>query len=709
MRPFERAISVILFSVVALTAGDSRLLGAPITITLSTGEASGYYYRLGQAITEAGLSRGLVVQTIASNGSAENVGLLRDGKVDFALVQSDITQRALHGHDPFQDPIESLRLVEPLFAEAVHIIVRSDLYIFTVPELRGKKVSIGPHGSGTDTAARAVLEASGVALEEVQLKHLSSDSVVRELQNETIDAAVLTSAIPNAIVRQALHLQEARLLLPDVKTIDRLANTLSYSEAVIPAGTYEGQADSLPAVGLGCLMLTRKDVDAAKVNAIRRLLLENQKSIETRFGSRLALLGTVSPKDAALPLHEGIARASRLSLPAFPPLLVIPALGVFLGLAAWYFRRKFAAHGQLVLAAVILIGVWLSSAFTLYLLEHNVNENFRTIRSSLWSLLVYVSGGLSSRAPITRQGEVVAIVAIVGGVGTFAWFVGALASQLVAAKLSTFEDFLLGRWFVRHHHKDHIVVVNWSHRSEEMIEQLHGPDIHRLRAVVVVSEEDLSIPNRPAFEGCFALKGDPREFSTLDAAGVQRAHSVVIISAWPGVSQSDAHTCDVADAKTLMTILAIRRFCAKEGTRQVPISAEILSSYNVDSARGAGDGGPTELVCTERLATQLLTQCAASPGIAALYEDLLTFDPGTDEIYQIDVPDECIGMRFEQAVTHFVALGRRDKEASVLPIGVRRNEVTHLNPPEDQGGVGTLVTGDRLFVIADHEESHRRK
>lgn len=697
---------VVLLSLGTITPVNAR---SPRHITLAAGEPGGNYTRMAQAIAEIGAGQGLQIEILQSKGSADNIELLRDGKAGFAIVQSDVLRRALRGHEPFVNPLTGVGLVTPMFTEVIQALVRSDLYIFTTGELRGKKISLGPQGSGTAFSARAVLEASGVAIEEIQIASVPMDHVLGALREETVDVAFVSSALPTVPVEQALHEEEARLLFLDAKSIGRLARTGSYVEAAIPADTYSNQPDELPSVGVAALLLARDDVDGADVRALISIVNDGRRSLEKKTGIRLDLIGNVASAGPRVPVNPAarglLSPRGSFHIVLIPLGLAVLLLTVLVSRYRREIRGSVAGHGRPLLALVVLALVWLMTAGGLYHFEHYVNDNFSTPLASIWSVLVYVSGGFQARAPLTGAGEKIAVLGIVTGLGGVAWFVALLAEDLVSSALKTIEEFHRRRRSVSSEEKDHIVIVNWNERAERMIDQIHGPDFAEPPAILVIANRTMAFPDRKAFERCKVLTGDPVQTRVLREARVPHARSVTIVAASKNdlLDEGDhGAPPDTVDAKTIMTILAIRMLCEGDAEgRQVPLTAEILSSANVDAARSAGRGGQTEIVCVESFGTGLLTQCAVTPGLARIYEDLLTFAPEKDEIYCVSIPRALVGKTFSDALRLFADRARLTKDQAAVPIGVRRGDQTWLNPIASDSGPDPLRGGDFLFVLAD--------
>ena len=118
------------------------------TLLLASGESQGNYTKLANAISLVAEKNGVKLQPVLSGGSVDNIKLLTSGRADLALVQGDVAVRAVLGHLPFPDPLTNIELLTPIFTEPIHILVRDDLFIFSVDDLKGKAIAIGVDGSG---------------------------------------------------------------------------------------------------------------------------------------------------------------------------------------------------------------------------------------------------------------------------------------------------------------------------------------------------------------------------------------------------------------------------------------------------------------------------------------------------------------------------------------------------------------------------------
>ena len=381
-------------AVVLLGALFARADIAPsrVKLVLATGSPRGKYHQLGQILAARAALKGIDIEILPSGGSVENVQLLEEGKAQLAFVQSDMAHQAARGHKPFDKPATQLILVSPLFIEVVQVLVRSHLYVFTTSELRGKSVALGQEGSGTEQTARAVLEASGVALKEVDARLMTRDEISAGLRSQAIDAAFVTSAVPSPAVDEALREGEARLLFLEARVIDRLIKGGSYLKTSIRNKTYENQPDELPTVGVQALLVARRETAAASINVLMQILTKERKEIEQNLGVPLQALATRATPPLSLPLHPAASPYLQRGRDWWTALVVVllaaAVIAAFLHLRRSPMRHLLRGHEEVFLMGLVLVAVWMLGSGGLYFFEHNVNENFDSFLKSAWSIIV---------------------------------------------------------------------------------------------------------------------------------------------------------------------------------------------------------------------------------------------------------------------------------------------------------------------------------
>jgi hypothetical protein len=175
---------------------------------------------------------------VPSQGSSENLRLLREGKVDLGFVQGGSASR----EDAESGEIESIGslMVEPLW-----LFYREDAArkaklaaMTSLTHLAGWRLNVGTPGSGVPVLMDKLFEANGVDPSKLALSHLEQTPATVAFLAGEIDALVFASA-PESLMVQML------LQTPGVKLMD-FAQSEAYSRrfpflapAVLPRGVVD--------------------------------------------------------------------------------------------------------------------------------------------------------------------------------------------------------------------------------------------------------------------------------------------------------------------------------------------------------------------------------------------------------------------------------------------------------------------------------------
>ena len=119
----------------------------------ATGGTSGTYYSFGGAIANIWNSN-----IEAMNVTAENLRLLNMHEADLALVQNDVMYYAYNGTDIFDgEVLTNFSAMLTLYPEIVQIAATKASGITNIASMKGKRVSVGDAGSGTEFNAKQIL------------------------------------------------------------------------------------------------------------------------------------------------------------------------------------------------------------------------------------------------------------------------------------------------------------------------------------------------------------------------------------------------------------------------------------------------------------------------------------------------------------------------------------------------------------------------
>ena len=140
--------------------------------------------------------------------------------------------------------LESLGAV---FAEPVWAFLRADSGAARLADLRGRRVAIGPQGSGTRVLALAMLAANDIGPSDFEALPLTGTAAAEALAAGTADAAILVSARTTGAIAALLRAGPALRLVDYAERADAYVVHLPFLSAVrLPRGGLSIAAD-LPA------------------------------------------------------------------------------------------------------------------------------------------------------------------------------------------------------------------------------------------------------------------------------------------------------------------------------------------------------------------------------------------------------------------------------------------------------------------------------
>lgn len=202
----------------------------PKRIAIATGGQAGGYFAFGNRYAEVLKRHGVTLDVRPTAGSLENIGLLTTAGsgVGVALVQGGIT-----------DAREAPGLVSlgRLFVEPLWVFYRGDT-VDRLHQLAGRRIAIGPEGSGTRHLASRLLKASEIDEAAATLLPLTGMEAAEALARGAVDAVFLALA-PGAPAVQAL-LRNPDVQLMSFAQAEALVRRFPYLERIVlPAGAVD--------------------------------------------------------------------------------------------------------------------------------------------------------------------------------------------------------------------------------------------------------------------------------------------------------------------------------------------------------------------------------------------------------------------------------------------------------------------------------------
>ncbi|MCM3727419.1 TAXI family TRAP transporter solute-binding subunit [Neobacillus cucumis] len=309
-------IRIIVLILVAITVGCSKLPekgsnnvdGEQKFLTIATGGVSGPYYTIGGALAKVYKEKlGYNATVQSTDGSVENVNLLKKHKADLAFVMSDAASFALKGQENFKisGPTQKFKAVAGLYFNYVQIVTLKENQINSVYDLKGKRVGVGAPNSGVEVNARMILGEHGITYNELKPEYLSYNEAIEQLKNKTIDAAFVTSGLPNNAVLELQRLKEVMIVPIQPADVDQLIKRFPFFEkAEIPTAVYQN-VSPVPTVAIRNILLVRSDLKDDQVYKITKTFFESLDVVQKAHQAANQINRKEAGKGLVVPLHPG--------------------------------------------------------------------------------------------------------------------------------------------------------------------------------------------------------------------------------------------------------------------------------------------------------------------------------------------------------------------------------------------------------------------
>jgi TRAP transporter TAXI family solute receptor len=246
-----------------------------------------------------------------TTASVDNCLLVGQGKADMALIMADVGWDAYQGKGKFKEKIP-LRTVAVLYPNNMHVVTIEGKGIEKVTDLKGKRVSTGAPGSGTEVKGTRVLEAYGLTPDkDFTRDKLGVAESAGALKDRKIDAFFWDGGLPTAAVMDLAATPGIKIkIISHGDAVPKMREKYGplYVKGIIPAKTYPGQdVDVEMAVVWNLLVCNEKMKGDVAYDIVKTLFDHKPELVASHRDARYLSL---EPQVAGspFPLHPGVIR-----------------------------------------------------------------------------------------------------------------------------------------------------------------------------------------------------------------------------------------------------------------------------------------------------------------------------------------------------------------------------------------------------------------
>lgn len=273
--------------------------------------------------------------------------------------------------------------------------------------------------------------------------------------------------------------------------------------------------------------------------------------------------------------------------------------------------------------------------------------------------------------------------------------------------------------------KDHIILFNFSRRLIPLLNELCKAYENEKQSFVIISNEEplitmekiKSVIKIPKNITILARKGNAWQKSLLDRINLEKAKQVIILK--PDINElfKTEMDCDVEVGKSMSSIIGSKEYnknpCRifSEFHNQRTGFSYLEFTFNIWAEKGFL---PPEIVSSEELKSNILSQCINTPDLTEIYDNLFGYEGS--EVYFVG-PDKS---KFENALNKNIGRNIKDLNRlcdNIIVIGffLKDQDKIFLNPPinfpltKNFGIICIAKNEDQIIKELNELESHEKE
>lgn len=180
-----------------------------------------------------------VNMTVEPGGSSQNVQLTHQGKMEFGITSSSQCYQGFYGIGWAKEKYDKIRALFPAYPAIMALAVKDDSPIKSVRDLEGKRVHVGPAGSGTDVLMRQWFDLFGY--KPARIINANNEDAGGMMRDGLIDAFMNIGGHPMGPLQELELSQKLRFVAFDKAEMAKFQEKYPYyAMGTLKSGTYKG-------------------------------------------------------------------------------------------------------------------------------------------------------------------------------------------------------------------------------------------------------------------------------------------------------------------------------------------------------------------------------------------------------------------------------------------------------------------------------------
>jgi TRAP transporter TAXI family solute receptor len=286
----------------------SPALAKTTFISVGTGGTGGIYYPYGGGVAEiwSKYVKGVKAVAEVTGASVENVKLAHKGETVVGEVMGDVAVAGFNGLSKFKGKKHDILSMAIMYPNLLQIVALKSTGITDINQVKGRSISTGSPGSGTNFMAEAVLKALGIAPDSYKDSRLSFTENANALRDSTIDVGIWSVGPGTSSILDLATTHEINMLaFTPEQTEQILAANKTYSSVELAGGVYRGIDKPVSTIGVWNVMICQASLDTEMVYNLAKALFEHNDYLQKIHPSAAYTTPENAVKYSPIPLHPG--------------------------------------------------------------------------------------------------------------------------------------------------------------------------------------------------------------------------------------------------------------------------------------------------------------------------------------------------------------------------------------------------------------------
>lgn len=304
----KRKSFILALATAATLIMSGSVFGKTTFISIGTGGTGGIYYPYGGGVAEIWSKKVKGIRAVAevTGASVENVKLAHKGETVIGEVMGDVAVAGFEGLSKFKGKKHDILSMAIMYPNLLQVVVLKDSGITNVEQIKGRKISSGSPGSGTNFMAETVFKGLNIPLDSFKDSRLSFTETANALRDRTIDVGFWSVGPGTSSILDLSTTHDIKIIPFTPEQVKKIiAVNSTYSSVDLAGGVYKGVDLPVPTIGVWNVMICQASLKTDLVYSLVKALFENNDYLLKIHPSASYTTPQNAAKYSPIPLHPG--------------------------------------------------------------------------------------------------------------------------------------------------------------------------------------------------------------------------------------------------------------------------------------------------------------------------------------------------------------------------------------------------------------------